>query len=145
MSFKGYADMSAGEVAEVTGLELTAADLACQRECSETLVDVADVEHLAIELAVDELKLQRGARFWTVQGDHDKGQAVRKILEGSHPETSSYGIGDAANDVAMLRAVDHPIQVRAHDGHWADIDVPGIVRVDGVGPEGWVKAVEAIL
>lgn len=145
VGFRGYADMSPEEVAAATGLDQASAGLARQRECSETLVEVNDVEHLAIELAVDELQLQRGARFWTVQGNHDKGGAVQAVLEWAPPGTTSYGIGDAQNDVAMLRAVDHPMQVRAHDGTWAELEVPGIVRVDGVGPDGWVLAAESIL
>lgn len=145
VSFRGYADMSAGDVAAATGLDVISAGLARERSCTETLVDVEDLDHLAIELAVDDLRLQRGARFWTVQGAHDKGQAVRVVLAGMNETTTSYGIGDAENDVAMLLAVDHPMQVRAQDGNWAELDVPGIVRVDGVGPDGWVHAAEAIL
>jgi mannosyl-3-phosphoglycerate phosphatase family protein len=145
VGFRGYADMTPEEVADVTGLDVGSAQLARRRQCSETLVEIDDFEHLALELAVDELRLQRGARFWTVQGNHDKGQAVEAILGRAPHGTISYGIGDAHNDQAMLLAVDHPMQVRAHDGTWAELEVPGIVMVDGVGPDGWVQAAESVL
>ena len=142
----GYWDLSPVEVAAVTGLDLVAAGLARERECTETLVDLEDedVEPLASALARHGLRLSRGARFWTVQGEHDKGGAIRHVL-GSRPAFKSFGVGDSHNDLELLRAVDEPMLVRGHDGAWAPLEVTGLTRLDGVGPEGWVLAAESVL
>ena len=142
----GYGDLSTSEIAKITGLDLTSAGLAKERDCSETLVDLEphQVEHLRDALVQHGLRLSRGARFWTIQGDHDKGTAIRMVTK-SRESVTSFGVGDSHNDQHLLEVVDHPMLVRSHDGDWARLDVPGLVRLDGVGPEGWVLAADAVL
>ncbi len=149
-SVRGYGDMSRAEVAAVTGLDLDAARRAMDRCCTETLVELvgADPESFARSLEARGLRLQRGARFWTVQGPHDKGRAVRWVEtwlrdRGTTPTTC--GVGDADNDLEMLAAVDHPFLVRRPDGSWADLRLPRLRRLSGIGPAGFAEAVEVIL
>ena len=50
------------------------------------------------------------------------------------------------NDLEMLAAADYPVLVRRPDGSHAEgIDMPGLVRTDGIGPAGWSEAVMARL
>jgi mannosyl-3-phosphoglycerate phosphatase len=58
---------------------------------------------------------------------------------------TSIGIGDGPNDVSMLRAVDLPAVVRNPTGGWLDAAIPGLLRIDGVGPEGFVSAVRELV
>jgi predicted mannosyl-3-phosphoglycerate phosphatase (HAD superfamily) len=90
-------------------------------------------------------------------GDHDKGRAVRILLQryarerGPHgprrgDPVCSAGIGDGLNDLPMLRSVDRPFLVRRPGGRFDDdADFPGLARTRGEGPAGWNEAVMALL
>jgi len=96
VNFRGFGDMSAEEVASLTGLDLEAAQRAKAREYDETV-------------------------------------------------TLEVTIGDSPNDLPMLSAVDIPVLVQKPGGTWEEIDVPHLHRVEGIGPEGWARAVEEII
>ncbi len=147
VTVRGYGDMSDAEVAELTGLDPAAAARARTREFTESFLAQGDVEALRRALEAAGMRLLRGARFWTALGDHDKGTAVRFLLARfaeSGPVTS-YGVGDFDNDLDMLAAVDVPILVQRPDHTWADLPLPGLVRVEGVGPDGWCRAADLAL
>ena len=82
-------------------------------------------------------------------GNHDKGRAVRmlkELYEAEHGRMISIGLGDALNDLPLLQEVDRPILIPKDDGSYdPDVDVPGLYRARGVGPEGWNQAVEDAL
>lgn len=152
ITVRGFADMSTTEVSRRTGLVEPAAERAKAREYTEAFV-VTDghpsADDLAGALGEVDLGLQRGARFWTASGRHDKGVAVawlRGYLTrhlGAPPRL--YGLGDTYNDAAMLAAVDVPFLVRRPDGTWADLAIDGLERLDGIGPDGWCKGADIIL
>jgi mannosyl-3-phosphoglycerate phosphatase family protein len=152
VTVRGFADMSLAELAERTNLSQDAARLAKAREHTEAFVvagDEPDRDALDAALAGVGLKLQRGARFWTAGGVHDKGMAVGWLREwlsrdlGERPRL--YGLGDSYNDTAMLAAVDVPFLVQRPDGTWADLPVDAIERLDGIGPAGWCAGADLIL
>jgi mannosyl-3-phosphoglycerate phosphatase len=138
---RGYGDMTAEEVAGQTGLSTAEAVRARSRQWSETfLVTEGDPAAVADALRRRGLRAVRGARFLTAMGDHDKGEAARLVLarmRRAGAQVRSWAVGDAANDAELLAAVDHPLLVRAGHGDWAEMDLPGLVRLDGVGPAGW--------
>jgi mannosyl-3-phosphoglycerate phosphatase len=42
----------------------------------------------------------------------------------------------------MLERVDCPVSVQKQDGTYdPQIDVPGLIRAEGIGPAGWNKAI----
>jgi mannosyl-3-phosphoglycerate phosphatase len=138
---RGYGDMSVDEVAAETGLTPAEAVRARSRQWSETFL-VTDGDPAAVAAALERrgLRAVRGARFLTAMGDHDKGVAAGLVLQRLRQqgdEVRSWAVGDAANDAELLAVVDHPLLVRAGHGDWADLDLPGLVRLDGVGPSGW--------
>ena len=45
----------------------------------------------------------------------------------------------------MLVAVDHPFLVQKPDGSWAELDVPGLQKLEGIGPKGRNMMAEEIL
>lgn len=149
VAVRGYGDMTDAEVAELTGLDPAAAARARTREFTESFLVEGDapVEALRRALGAAGLRLLRGARFWTALGDHDKGTAVRYLLARlaeSGPVTS-YGVGDFENDLDMLAGVDVPMLVQRPDHTWADLPLPGLVRVEGIGPAGWCRAADLVL
>ncbi|WP_213455199.1 HAD-IIB family hydrolase [Rhizomonospora bruguierae] len=142
----GFGDATVEDVMSWTGLDRPAAVRARQRRWSETFRLLSGDEcALAAALAERGLTMARGARFRTALGRHDKGDAARLLLAVLGPDAVSWAVGDAANDFALLAAVRHPMLVRAHDGTWADLDLPDLLRLDGIGPAGWAQAARHIL
>jgi hypothetical protein len=45
----------------------------------------------------------------------------------------------------MLSAVEVPMLVRRPDGTWADLEVPGLIRLGGIGPVGFAEAAGRVL
>jgi mannosyl-3-phosphoglycerate phosphatase family protein len=146
---RGFGDLTVAEVMAWTGLDRAAAERARARRWSESFQLVAgDDAALAAALAERGLRMVRGARFRTALGQHDKGGAARLLLAdlaATGRPVRSWAVGDADNDAELLAAVDHPMLVRAHDGAWADLDLPAVTRLDGIGPAGWVLAAHQVL
>ena len=150
----GFADMSAEDVAEDCGLALRDAELAKRREFDEPF-RIVDSEPEAVDrfvraLGRKGLRVVSGGRYHHATGAADKGTAVRALraLVGAPGDVVLAGLGDAPNDVAMLRAVDIPIVVAGPRGDTTARvrrDVPGAVVTDRLGPDGWADAVDALL
>ncbi|MEE9614174.1 MAG: HAD-IIB family hydrolase [Thermodesulfobacteriota bacterium] len=158
VDIRGFGDMTAGEVSEVTGLAPEDAAFALEREFDEPFLfkgdggDGGDGERLRGVL--DEIE-RRGFR-WTrgrllhMLGPHDKGRAVRILKRhytGLYGKVVAIGLGDGWNDMEMLREVERPVLVRREDGTHEEPprEIPGLLRADGVGPAGWNSAVIDIL
>ncbi len=154
---RGFGDMSVAEVAALTGLSLFQARLARQRDFDEPFVFTGGDPGRFLRA------IEASGRSWTrgeiyhLLGNHDKGRAVGILLgryrkqhgrEGrrrGQPVVSA-ALGDALNDLPMLRRVDRPFLVgRSGGGHAAGVDLPGLVRTRGSGPAGWNEAVMALL
>ncbi len=151
-TFRGFGDMSASEIAEITGLEIEFAKLAKQREYGEpvkfTPSGKKDISNFVTELGRVGLNWTYGGQLYHVTGGSDKGKAV-KILIGLYRkmwgEVRTVGLGNSLNDLAMLAQVDIPILVQTADGGWEDMDLPRLYKVRGIGPEGWSNAVTQLL
>jgi mannosyl-3-phosphoglycerate phosphatase family protein len=149
LDLRGYADLPLDEIRQRTGLDEEAARRASRREYSETLlqesVTPAALDRLQEALAACGLSAAGGSRFVTVTGcGADKGQATRLLLDlyrRRDPSLISVGLGDGPNDGPMLAEVDLPYLVQKPSGAWAEIDVPRLVRVEGVGPAGFRKVI----
>jgi mannosyl-3-phosphoglycerate phosphatase len=169
--FRGFGDMSDGEVAGETGLDIESAKLAKQREYDETVVvaseaigfpknsqnfwgekqshiSAGEIDKFLQKIKQAGLNWTHGGRFYDVMGDNDKGKAV-KIATGLYREMwgeiETIGLGDSLNDLPMLSAVDIPILVQKKDSSWESIDLPRLRRIQGIGPEGWSRAIEEII
>jgi mannosyl-3-phosphoglycerate phosphatase len=153
ITLQGYADITDTELAARSGLELTAASRARCREYSETLIDQLDEDQwrrLDAEFASEGLECRHGGRFHTVTGaGTDKGQAVKAITEMYESaygrEVRTLAVGDSANDLPLLDAVDRPFLVAREDGSWADLEGSKIERIPGRGPYGWLEITNRLL
>jgi len=151
LTFRGYGDMTAAEVAALTGLDIDVAGRAMAREYSETVVfDGGAVEAAgAISLLTDAgLECLRGSRFYSLHRGADKGRAARVLIElyrRQNGTVRSVGIGDSDNDASLLGAVDLPRMVRRPAGSWLELELPGLHRMTGIGPEGFAEAVSEVL
>lgn len=151
LDFKGFGDMSAEEVAEDAGLDLEAARRAKLREYDETLKLAAtpeEVEKLLKAIKEAGLNCAHGGRYLDVMGANDKGRAVGilgDLFSRKLGQIETVGIGDSLNDLPMLAAVDIPILVQKPAGRWEEMDLPRLGRIEGIGPEGWNRAIERII
>ncbi len=150
--FKGLGDMSAAEVAEISGLNnIEFAKLAKQREYAEAVKfdpsGEKDVSKFLAKLGEAGLHWAYGRRLYHVMGGGDKGKAV-EILSGLYhkmwEEIKTVGLGDSLTDLPMLSQVDIPILVQKRDYSWEDINLPRLRKVQGIGPEGWSRAIVEI-
>jgi mannosyl-3-phosphoglycerate phosphatase len=149
--FRAFGDMSAAEVAEVTGLSLDFARLAKQREYDEPVEfdssGEKDLSDFLAKLREAGLDWSHGGRLYHVAGGGGKGKAV-EILSGLYHrmwgKIRTVGLGNGLNDLPMLSQVDIPILVQKRDYSWEDINLPRLRKVQGVGPEGWSRAISEI-
>jgi len=166
---RGISDMEVEEITARTGLKSDQARAAKMREYSEPFIvtgervparseERAALLELIVPSAVKRgLACTLGGRFFHLQGRHSKGIAVGKVVMCysnalSYPTGSgtqegdlrfrTMALGDAYNDAEMLASVDIPVLIRKPDGTFADgINLPGLVRTEGIGPQGWHEAV----
>jgi len=140
---RNYYFMSVEEVSEVTGLDLEDARRAKMREFGETIVKADEV---ALEELKKKFEVVPGGRFIQVYGKGaDKGEAVRILTEMYREEYGNVvtvGIGNAQNDLPMLKAVENPAIVKNSDGSWANLDIKNLYRAERIGPAGWVDVVK---
>lgn len=148
--FRGFGDMTAEDVVREADLDIESAKLAKQREYSETVKFDAPGEE--IDKALEKIKEAglnwvHGGRFYDVMGNNDKGKAVRIVSSLYYKlwgEVKTIGIGDSFNDLPMLSVVDIPILVQKGDYVWENMDLPQLRKVQGIGPEGWSRAMKQI-
>ena len=153
---RGYGDMSVDEIIARTGLSREEAELSKQREYDEPFVvegPAIDEDRLAEAVEIRGLRYTKGDRFFHLMGPHDKGRAVRYLIDCycrlagcDRDRLRSVGIGNSPNDLPMLEAVKHPILVQLANGSYEPgIEFPRLTRAPGPGPIGWNRAVLSLL
>lgn len=142
----GYADLKIEEIMQLTKLTKDFAKRASQRDFSETLLRIEDdpvkFEHFKEALKGYELECVSGGKFHTVMGlNSDKGHATTKLTklfeQHFNDHLITYGIGDSANDLPLLKVVDRAFLVQKPPGKWSNLDFDGLERVDKIGSLGW--------
>lgn len=148
---KEFGDMAVKEVADLAGLSIIEADLAKKRDFDEPFVfEEGELKAGEFLKAIEEAGLcWTQGRFFHILGDNDKGKAV-KILKGlyekAYGKIKTIGLGDSLNDLPLLQEADYPVLVQKEDGSYdTRIDLPNIIKTDGIGPEGWASAVMGLI
>ncbi|MCY6382455.1 HAD-IIB family hydrolase [Hoeflea prorocentri] len=149
--FLGFGDMSVNLVAEKTGLSLAEAERAKARSFSEPGIwGGSDVERDRFVAALNEqgIKAQQGGRFLTLSKGRTKADAMREITARYRPQ-HTIALGDAPNDVEMLKAADYGVVVsnpqNAPLPHLQGENTGRILRTTLPGPRGWSWAIEHLL
>lgn len=149
---RGFGNMDAATVAQITDLSPEDAELAKRREFDEPFVFSGERTRLeALAAVIQEKSLQciAGGRLFHLTGNNDKGKAVKiltQLYRKKFGEITTVALGDSPNDFSMLEHVDHPILVRNHRGeHDLRLTLPNLIKADGIGPEGWNKAVLSVI
>jgi mannosyl-3-phosphoglycerate phosphatase len=148
---KGFGDLSVQEIAALSGLSMPEAALAKLRDFDEPFIFEEKGAEKDVFLQAIEARGYRWTRgrFYHIMGENDKGRAVtflKGLYDKQYGPLQTIGIGDNLNDLPLLRAVDHPILVQDENGTYVeDISLPNIMKVDGVGPQGWNRAITRLL
>jgi mannosyl-3-phosphoglycerate phosphatase len=147
---KGMGEMSLKEVCALTGLGITEASLAMERRYDEPFILLSgNPEPLEERIINAGFTMTRGGRFFHILKGSDKGKAVHilsNLYKTLFDAITTVGIGDAANDLPMFRAVDLAFLVQKPSGKWASLpELPNLTKVEGIGPEGWTQTVSILL
>ncbi len=144
---KGFGDMSAGEVAQLTGLSGKEAKLAKKREFDEPFFFQGDQRRFKALLASIRKRGLRCAqgRIYHLIGDNDKGkamEALKRLYQRKFADVITVALGDSPVDFPMLEMADYPVLVRNHKGeHDRRISLSNLIKAEGIGPEGWNDAI----
>ena len=148
LSFIGFSEMSAKQVADCTGLTLEKATKAKQREFSEPLL-WQDSEEKLIKLtevmASHGLQLIKGGRFVHLMGQSNKGLALKVLADYYHQAwqqpVETMALGDGNNDVPLLEASDYPVIIRSPVNPAPVVKHKKVFITQENGPVGWNRAV----
>jgi mannosyl-3-phosphoglycerate phosphatase len=144
---RGFGDMDVDEVSELTGLSTEESRLAKRREFDEPFLfngDEQELERIKKRIRDKGFNFTQ-SKFFHIMGKSDKGRAV-EILKGLYERDNgiltTIALGDAFNDLEMLQKVDYPVIVKRPDGSYEErINMDRLIKADGIGPEGWNKAI----
>lgn len=149
--YRGFGDVSADDVATWTGLSPQAAQQAKDRRFSEPGLWLGDEQELAaFQQALSDrgIASRYGGRFLTLSHGRTKACAMQEIAQRLGA-TTTVALGDAPNDIEMLKAADIGVIIR-NDHAKAIPALAGeeqgrITRSNLEGPVGWNAAVLEIL
>lgn len=143
----GFGDMTAEQVAKIANMRIDEAEMAKERDFDEPFIFEGDERQAGrlFKAIKDKGFFHTQGRFYHILGDSDKGKAVSILVELYRKQFGAImtvAIGDSPNDIPMLEKVDCPIIVQKPGGIYDQrIDIPNIIKAQGIGPEGWNKAV----
>jgi mannosyl-3-phosphoglycerate phosphatase len=148
----GFADMSVDEVAKATGLAIAEARLAKERQATEPFLwsgSDMQMEELEALMAVANIRIQRGGRFYHFTGHATKQRAMARIKGAfvkRKPESEiiSIALGDGPNDLAMIEAADIGVIMPNPDGVTIASTKSHVRAAPAAGPQGWVMAIREI-
>ncbi len=152
--FESFSQLGPGGIARAAELSVAEATLANQRQYSEPLLWTGDAikrQAFINELVRAGAFVQQGGRFLTINGNGDKGSALRWLLshyrERQPKQTfHTISLGDSQNDAPMLEASDTAIVVRSPVK-----DMPRLQRqsqtqvTTDYGPLGWSNTLRETL
>jgi mannosyl-3-phosphoglycerate phosphatase len=148
---KGFGDMTAEELADIANMSIDEAGMAKERNFDEPFIfkgDDVELKRLFEFINAKGFNYTQG-RFFHILGDSDKGKAVSILIDlyrRKFGEVRTIAIGDSPNDIPMLEKVDYPVIVRKPDGSYdRKMDIPNLIKADGIGPDGWNKAISGLV
>ena len=148
-NFEGFADWSAEQIAELTGLDKDGAALAREREFSEPILwrsPASTRELFSKQLDALGLSLLEGGRFLSIQGQHDKSMAMKWLAAQQDEDCVTVALGDSPNDSAMLNAATIAVIIKSAKSEQLVLQGPQrIIRTSRPGPAGWQDAITEIL
>ena len=148
-NYRGFGDMTAAEIADITGLPANDAKAAAARQFSEPGLWTGndDEKSTFLKLLSEKgIAARDGGRFLTLSHGRTKADAMEEVtsqLEGD----VTIALGDAPNDREMLEQADYAVIVRNDHGPDVNLSKPNarVIKTELPGPAGWNAAVLALL
>ncbi len=147
----GFGDMTAIELAAIANMKIDEAMMAKVRDFDEPFIYKGpghELPHLLSSIKQKGFTFTQG-RFFHILGNSDKGIAVSTLMDlytRKYGNIKTIALGDSPNDIPMLERVDLPVLVQKQDGTYdPQIDMPRLIRADGIGPAGWNNALVEVL
>lgn len=148
---RGFGDMDAKDIADITGLSIGEAEMARQRDFDETFFFEGTEENIiTLRKAIRNkgFNYTKG-RYHHIMGNSDKGRGLeilKNLYKMFHGDITAVAIGDSLNDLPMLEKADYSVIVQKPDGGYdPGIEAKGFIKADGIGPKGWNRAVMDLL
>lgn len=148
---QGFGDLSIEDLVKLAGMKDDEAAMAKERDFDEPFIFVGQADEmpeLQESIRIKGFNCTKG-RFWHLLGNSDKGVAVSILIDlysRDFGDVFTTALGDSPNDLPMLQRVDLPIAVQKHDGSYDNaIQLPNLVKAEGIGPEGWNRAVMELI
>ncbi|MBE0425745.1 MAG: HAD-IIB family hydrolase [Nitrospirae bacterium] len=148
---RGFGDMTPGELAELANMSIHEAEMAKGRDFDEPFVfhgPEKENQKLNDSIKAKGFNFTQG-RFHHILGNSDKGKAVSILIElykKNFDGVITIAIGDNINDIPMLEKADYPVLVQKPDESYNHhIKIPGLIKADGAGPDGWNRAINGLL
>ncbi|MFH1585820.1 MAG: HAD-IIB family hydrolase [archaeon] len=146
-----FGDMTINDLMYDSGLNKTEAVLSKKREYDEPfkIIGRENVKKKIIKLIKKKgLNFTGGGRYYHILGNNDKGKAMnilKSIYErNTHKVIKTVALGDSLNDKEMLDSADEAFLIQKPDKSYAKISSTNLERVQGIGPEGWNKAINEL-
>ena len=147
----GFGDMTSNELAAIANMTIDEAVMAKERDFDEPFIYRGPNHKLPRffrSISQKGLTFTQG-RFFHILGSSNKGIAVSILTDlyrEKYGNIRTIALGDSQNDVPMLERVDFPVCVQKHDSKYdPQINMPKLMWAEGIGPEGWNKAVLELL
>ncbi|MBN2654665.1 MAG: HAD-IIB family hydrolase [Nitrospirae bacterium] len=148
---QGFGDLSIEDLVRLADMKEDEAAMAKERDFDEPFIFVGqadDMPELQESIRIKGFNWTKG-RFWHLLGNSDKGVAVSILIDlytRDFGDVFTAALGDSPNDLPMLQRVDYPVVVQKYDSSYDNaIQLPNVIKADGIGPEGWNKAVQDLL
>lgn len=149
---RGFGDLSAGDIASLTGLSPSEAMLAKQREYDEpfwvegTQDSFQEVSRL---IHARGQRCTQGRQFCHLTGQTDKGEACNRLVQAFHRQGAeagdrlvTIGVGNSPADLPFLARMDKSILLPKPDGTYGiNIPLSNMSRAPHSGPVGWNDAI----
>jgi mannosyl-3-phosphoglycerate phosphatase len=152
LNYQGFAEATVEDVVRWTGLTVTAAQQAMQREATEPILwqDTEQVlSNFRQELEQLGLQCVKGGRFHHVMGIFNKASCFDKLKayysQGHPEEIGIIALGDSPNDLPMLEQADHAVVIPAAKGNNLSLNHSSVFLATEPGPYGWQSGIENIL
>lgn len=149
LTFEGFHDLSAEQIAMYTGLSTAAAHLAKQRLFSEPIRWLGTPEEqlsLQKRLQQHDLQLVSGGRFLHVMPMTNKGIAATSIastLDANKPIPRwRIACGDSDNDIPLLSWADAIVLFPQRNGEYLKVDRRWVQLATAPGPSDWIQNIE---
>jgi mannosyl-3-phosphoglycerate phosphatase len=150
----GFSDMTVEEVAHDCQLTMLQARLAKLRDYDEPFRlindDPAALVRIVRALQAAHLRCTDGGRYQHAGAEVDKGLGVQflaALFRRVHPIITTVGLGEAPNDVPLLRHVDRPYIITS-DAQTVDrlrMQLPSARVTTAAGAKGWAEAIVDIV